>query len=74
MKAVAGFNSRLNSMEEEATRQVDLEQVEETFEQFDFDDYLLDLLEQIDSYQQNLQVKHGIFTHKSEDLRCQDQA
>ncbi|NER95482.1 MAG: hypothetical protein F6J86_16855 [Symploca sp. SIO1B1] len=61
-------------MEEEATRQVDLEQVEETFEQFDFDDYLLDLLEQIDSYQQNLQVKHGIFTHKSEDLRWQDQA
>ncbi|NEQ66481.1 MAG: hypothetical protein F6K21_13435 [Symploca sp. SIO2D2] len=61
-------------MEEEATRQVDLEQVEETFEQFDFDDYLLDLLEQIDSYQQNLQVKHGIFTHKSEELRWQDQA
>ena len=61
-------------MEEEVTRQVDLEQVEETFEQFDFDDYLLDLLEQIDNYQQNLQVKHGIFTHKSEDLRCQDQA
>ena len=61
-------------MEEEVTRQVDLEQVEETFEQFDFDDYLLDLLEQIDNYQQTLQVKHGIFTHKSEDLRCQDQA
>ncbi|NER99850.1 MAG: hypothetical protein F6J86_39610 [Symploca sp. SIO1B1] len=61
-------------MEEEATRQVDLEQVEETFEQFDFDDYLLDLLEQIDNYQQNLQVKHGIFTHKSEELKCQDQA
>ncbi|NER24683.1 MAG: hypothetical protein F6J96_29075 [Symploca sp. SIO1C2] len=61
-------------MEEEATRQVDQDQVEETFEQFDFDDYLLDLLETIDTTQQNLQVKHGIFTHKSEDLRCQDQA
>ena len=61
-------------MEEETTFQVDQDQVEETFEQFDFDDYLLDLLEQIDNYQQNLQVKHGIFTHKSEELRCQDQA
>ncbi|NEP60699.1 MAG: hypothetical protein F6K21_07660 [Symploca sp. SIO2D2] len=61
-------------MEEETAFQVDETQVEETFEQFDFDDYLLDLLETIDNHQQNLQVKHGIFTHKSEDLRCQDQA
>ncbi|NER25649.1 MAG: hypothetical protein F6J96_34150 [Symploca sp. SIO1C2] len=61
-------------MEEEATRQVDLDQVEETFEQFDFDDYLLDLLETIDNQQQKLQILHGVFTHKSEDLRCQDQA
>ncbi|NES18499.1 MAG: hypothetical protein F6K41_06125 [Symploca sp. SIO3E6] len=61
-------------MEEEATRQVDQNQVEETFEQFDFDDYLLDLLEAVDDQQQKLQVLHGVFTHKSEDLRCQDQA
>ncbi|NER95071.1 MAG: hypothetical protein F6J86_14745 [Symploca sp. SIO1B1] len=61
-------------MEEEATFQVDQDQIEEAFEQFDFDDYLLDLLYSIDNHQQNLQVKHGIFTHKSEDLRCHDQA
>ncbi|NEP59771.1 MAG: hypothetical protein F6J96_34110 [Symploca sp. SIO1C2] len=61
-------------MEEEATRQVDTDQVEEAFEQFDFDDYLLDLLEAVDDQQQKLQVSHGVFQHKSEELRCQDQA
>ncbi|NEQ65355.1 MAG: hypothetical protein F6K21_07635 [Symploca sp. SIO2D2] len=61
-------------MEKEATRQVDQDQVEETFEQFDFDDYLLDLLETVDDQQQKLQILHGVFKHKSEDLRCQDQA
>ncbi|NEQ65527.1 MAG: hypothetical protein F6J86_44735 [Symploca sp. SIO1B1] len=61
-------------MEEEATRQVDTDQVEETFEQFDFDDYLLDLLSTVDDQQQKLQILHGVFQHKSEELKCLDQA
>ncbi|NES18152.1 MAG: hypothetical protein F6K41_04300 [Symploca sp. SIO3E6] len=61
-------------MEEEATFQVNEAQVEETFEQFDFDDYLLDLLETVDDKQQKLQVLHGVFQHKSEELKCQDLA
>jgi len=61
-------------MEEESTFQVNEAQVEETFEQFDFDDYLLDLLSTVDDQQQKLQILHGVFQHKSEDLRCQDQA
>ena len=61
-------------MEEETTFQVDQTQVEETFEQFDFDDYLLDLLETVDNQQQKLQILHGVFKHKSEELKCQGQA
>ncbi|NET58819.1 MAG: hypothetical protein F6K47_22520 [Symploca sp. SIO2E6] len=61
-------------MEEETAFQVDQNQVEEAFEQFDFDDYLLDLLKVVDDQQQKLQVSHGVFQHKSEELRWQDQA
>ena len=55
-------------MEEEVTFQVDQELVEQSLEQFDFDDYLLDQLEAIHQRSQALQVRYQVYLINSEDI------
>ena len=67
-KPVAGCNSRLNSMEEETTFQVNQEQVEQALEQFDFDDYLLSQLDTLYQRSQALQVRYQVYLINSEEI------
>jgi hypothetical protein len=55
-------------MEEEATFQVDQELVEETLQQFDFDDYLLTQLDTLYERSQALQVRYQVYLINSEDI------
>lgn len=55
-------------MEEETTFQVDLHQVEQAIEQFDFDDYLLDQLEAIHQRIKALEVRYQVYLINSEDI------
>ncbi|NER95051.1 MAG: hypothetical protein F6J86_14645 [Symploca sp. SIO1B1] len=55
-------------MEEETTFQVDLEQVEQTLEQFDFDDYLLSQLEAIHQRMKALEVRYKVYLINSSDI------
>ena len=55
-------------MEEETTFQVDTELVEETLQQFDFDDYLLSQLDTLYERSQALQVRYQVYVINSEEI------
>ncbi|NEQ66143.1 MAG: hypothetical protein F6K21_11685 [Symploca sp. SIO2D2] len=55
-------------MEEETTFQVDQELVEQTLEQFDFDDYLLSQLEAIHQRMKALEVRYKVYLINSSDI------